>query len=84
MYSRGLAEFVKKEIMEICPKDVVDIRIPRKDDDNKVIGLLIIELKFEKKVMEPHNIWKRKHPTINEKRYFMGKVPPVWAPQKVL
>ena len=46
MYSRDLAEFTKDEIMKMCSKDAVDIRIPRKDDDNRLIGTPIIELEF--------------------------------------
>ena len=37
--------------MEICLKDVVDIRVPRRDDDNRFMGSLIIELKFEKDII---------------------------------
>ena len=30
--------------MEMCPKDVVDIHIPRRDDDNRLMGPPIIKL----------------------------------------
>ena len=44
VYSRNLAEFVKEEIMEMCSKNEVDIRVPRRDDN----WLIIIELEYEK------------------------------------
>ena len=53
MYSRDLAEFTKEEIMEMCSKDVVDICMPRRDDDNWLLGQPIIELEFEKDILEP-------------------------------
>ena len=56
MYSRNLAKFTKEEIMEIYPKDVVDIFMPRKDDDNRFMGPPIIELEIEKGILEPHII----------------------------
>ena len=46
MYSRDLIKFPKEEIMEMCPKDVVDILIPRNDDDNRLMGPPI-KLEFE-------------------------------------
>ena len=42
--------------MEMCPKDVVDIIILRRDNDNRIMGPPIIELEFEKNIMEPHII----------------------------
>ena len=36
----------------MCPRDVVDIHIPRRDDDNRLMGPPIIELKFEKDILE--------------------------------
>ena len=64
LYSKNLAEFIKEQIMEMCPKDVVIICVPRRDDDNRIMGPPIIELEFEKNTMEPHiNNWWRKHPT---------------------
>ena len=44
IYSRNLADFTKGELMAMCPKDVMDIRVPRKDDDNRLLGPTIIEL----------------------------------------
>ena len=44
VYSRNLAEFTKEEIMEMCSKNEVDIRVPRRDDN----WLIIIELEYEK------------------------------------
>ena len=37
----------------MCPKDVMDIRIPRRDDDNRLMGPPIIELKFKKNILNP-------------------------------
>ena len=38
------------------PKDVVDIRLPRRDNDNRLMGPQIIELEFEKDILELHII----------------------------
>ena len=48
IYNRDLVEFMKEEILEMCPKDVKNICMPRKDDYNRLIGPPIIELVFEK------------------------------------
>ena len=40
----------------MCPKDVVDIRMPRRDDDNRLMSPLIIELEFEKDILDLHII----------------------------
>ena len=60
VYSRDLAEFMKEEIMAICPKDVVNIRVLRRDDSYKILGPPIIKLEFEKDTLDPHIIirWK--------------------------
>ena len=42
VYSRDLGEFTKGEIMKMCPKDVMDIRVLRRDDDNKLMRPSII------------------------------------------
>ena len=42
--------------MEMCPKDVVDICMPRKDNDSRLLGPSIIELNFEKGILDPHII----------------------------
>ena len=54
MYSRDLAEFTKEKRMEMCPKDVVDIGMHRRDDGKNLMGLKIIGLKFETDIIEPH------------------------------
>ena len=56
VYSRDLAEFMKEEIMAICPKDVVNIRVLRRDDSYKILGPPIIKLEFEKDTLDPHII----------------------------
>ena len=40
-------EFTKKEIMEMCPKDIVD---------NRLMGSPLIEIKFEKDTLDQHKI----------------------------
>ena len=37
IYNRDLVEFTKEDILEMCPKDVTDIRMPRRDDDNRLV-----------------------------------------------
>ena len=39
--------------MEMCPWDVVDVRMPRRDDNNRLMGAPIIELEFEKDILDP-------------------------------
>ena len=66
--------------MEMCPKDVVDIRILRKDNDNRLLDPPIIELEFEKDILGSHIIigeesiqlrMKEEKPTLCERcRYF--------------
>ena len=51
VYSKDLAEFTKEEIMALCTRDVVDIHVPSKDDDNRLMGPPIIKLEFEKDTM---------------------------------
>ena len=38
----------------MCPKDVMDIPMPRRDDENRLMGPPIIELEFEKDILGPH------------------------------
>ena len=42
--------------MAMCPEDVVDIRVPRRDDGDKLMGLSIIKLEFDKDTLDPHII----------------------------
>ena len=56
VYNRDLAEFMREEIMEMYPKDVLDIYIPRRDDGNRLMGPSIIELEFEKDILDPNII----------------------------
>ena len=64
VYSRYLAEFTKGE-MCLNLKDVVGIHIPKRDNDNKIIGPLIIELEFERHNRPTFKNWRRKHQTTN-------------------
>ena len=40
----------------MSPKDVMDIRMPRSDYDNILVGPSIIELEFEKDILDSHII----------------------------
>ena len=40
----------------MCPKGVTDIHMPRRDDDNRLMGPPIIELEFEKDILDPYKI----------------------------
>ena len=42
--------------LEICPKDVIDIRMPRRYNNNRLIEPPIIGLEFEKDILDPHII----------------------------
>ena len=62
--------------MEMYPKDVVDICIPKMDDDKRLMGSPIIGPKFEKNILDPHIIiggeiiklrMKKEKPTLCEK-----------------
>ena len=37
IFNRSLVEFMKEEILEMCHKDVTDICMPRRDDDNRLM-----------------------------------------------
>ena len=60
-------------------KDVVDIRVHRRNDDNRLMMPPIIKIEFEKGTLEPHIIigresiqlqMKKKKPTLCERRKF--------------
>ena len=40
----------------MCPKDVMDIRMPRRNDDYRLMVPPIIELEFAKDILDPHII----------------------------
>ena len=40
----------------MCPKDVTDIRMPKRDVENRFMGPPIIELEFKKDILDPHII----------------------------
>ena len=42
--------------MEMCLKEVVDIRVPRRDNNNRLMGPSIIKLDFEKDTIDSHII----------------------------
>ena len=42
--------------MEKCPKDIMDFHMPRRDNENRRKGSLIIELEFEKVTLDPYII----------------------------
>ena len=66
VFSRDLAEFMKKEIIEMCPNGIVDIHMPRRNDDNRLMHLPIIELEFEKDIQLE---MKKEKPTSCERCY---------------
>ena len=82
MYSRGLLEFTKENIMEMCPKNVVDTRVPKRDDDNRLVGPpIIIELEFKEDTLNSHIIirgeriqlqMEKERPTLFEKYLQFG------------
>ena len=39
--------------MAMCPKDVTDICMSRRDNENRLMGPPIIELEFEKAILDP-------------------------------
>ena len=53
----------------------MDIRMPGRDNDNRLMGPPIIELEFEKDILDPHIIvgeniqlqMKKKRPTLSER-----------------
>ena len=47
----------------MCPKDVVNIHVPRKDDEDRLMGPSIIELEFEKGGKSIQLRMKRETPT---------------------
>ena len=53
--------------MEIFPKDILDIFISRRNDDNRLIGPPVIELEIKKDILDPYSNWRRMLPTKNEK-----------------
>ena len=53
----------------MCPKDVTDIRMPSRDDDNRLVGPPIVELEFEKDVLGP---LKKERPTLCERCLQIG------------
>ena len=44
------------EILEMCPKDITDICMLWKDDENMLVGPPIIELESKKDILVPHII----------------------------
>ena len=66
----------KEEIMTMCRKDEMDIRVPRSDDGDRIMGPPIIELEFEYDTLDSHIIiggeniqlrMKREKPTLCER-----------------
>ena len=38
----------------MCPKDITDVRMPRRDSDNRLIGPPIVELEIKRDIMDQH------------------------------
>ena len=36
--SRDLVEFTREEILEMCSEDVIDMHVPRRDDNSRLTG----------------------------------------------
>ena len=51
-----MTEFTKEKIMELCLKEVMDIRVTKRDDDNRFMGTPNIELEFDKDTLDPRII----------------------------
>ena len=45
---------MKEEVMVMCPKDMVDICMPRMHDGDRLLGPPIIKLEFEKDTLDLH------------------------------
>ena len=67
--------------MEMCPTDVVAILMPKRDNDNRLIDSPIIELNFEKDILDPYIIiggesiqlrMKKENPTLCERCLQLG------------
>ena len=73
IYNSDLAKFTKGEIMAMFPKNVVDIRMPRRDVWDRLIGPTIIKLKFENDALDPGIIIGGENIQLRIKRdtYFM-------------
>ena len=65
----------------MCPKCVIDIRVPWRVDDYKLMGPPIIELEIEKNKLDPHIIvggesiplrMKKEKPTLCERCFQLG------------
>ena len=56
-------EFMREDIMAMCPNNIVVNRVPKRDDGNRLIGASTIELPGP-----TNNYRRRKHPTKDEKR----------------
>ena len=65
----------------MCPKDVTNIRMTRRDNKNRLTGPQIIELEFEKYILDPHIIMegeniqlqmKKERPTLYERYLQFG------------
>ena len=61
VYSRDLAEFTREEILEMCPEDVIDIHVPRRDDNSRLTEPPIIELEFDRDTLDPHIVIRREN-----------------------
>ena len=43
-------------MLEMCPEEVIDIRMPRRNNENRLTGPPIIEPEFVKDLLDPHII----------------------------
>ena len=49
-------KFTREEIMKMCHKDIVNIHVPKREENNRFMGLPIIELEFDKDILDLHII----------------------------
>ena len=47
--------------MEMCPKDVIDIHVSRRNDNSRLMEPLIIELEFDRDTLDPNIVIRREN-----------------------
>ena len=58
----------------MCTKNIMDTRMPRKDNEDKLMGPPIIELEFQKDILDPHMIiGGEERPTLCERSLQFGQ-----------
>ena len=52
----------------MCHEDVIDIHVPRRDDNSRLTRLLIIELEFDRDTLDPHIVIGRENLQLRMKK----------------